>query len=558
MSTVKRLFFYVVAIINLGIFAGGTGILLGLVFRLLVSPDAWREQAQVQLSVGLAMLIIGGALWFLFWSIIRKSVANNPAETGSGIRKLYLNFILTVSAITTLSNLSAFFRWIFPGVSPDSFPSAEVAGAIVAGCVWFYHSRVENREGRPSFEAKTLRRWYVYILSAYGLITLTVNLINLMNSGFSWLTVWYENSVQSGNWASILIGNVGGILTGGVAWWYGWFRLAKDDYESTLRQVYLYLLTITGGAVAALTAFSVTLYRLLSFALDSSAEADFRFLSWTVPTMLVTGAIWGYHLRKVGEEAERLTLNKLSPRRLYLYLMSFIGLGTLLTGVVFLFSVLLDLIFDSVSGGAVFMAGWWSNQLSLSLALLAAGVPVWLYCWRTILRMADTGGIAERSARSRRIFLYTVLGTSIIAAITVLVIIVGQVINGILRGEFDNSFLQTIVWSLSVLLTAVPVLVYHWRLLREDQKSGVEKTAVRKRLVILAGDNAGELVSRIEKHLGYRARKLVFTGEAGATVPDITDEGLELMSAQIGEFGGTGVILDLTGTTVKMLPYRED
>ena len=103
MSTVKRVFFYTVSFITLGIFAGGVGSLLALCFDLLFKGETWRYFAMAQLSLGLAMLVIGGVLWLLFWRATQRQVSADTGEIASGIRKLYLNLIRGVSAIIGLS-----------------------------------------------------------------------------------------------------------------------------------------------------------------------------------------------------------------------------------------------------------------------------------------------------------------------------------------------------------------------------------------------------------------------------------------------------------------------
>jgi H+/Cl- antiporter ClcA len=80
MSTVKRVFFYTVSFITLGIFAGGVGNLLSLCFDIVIKRERWAGFAIGQLSLGLALVIIGGILWFLFWRVIQKQVSDNPEE----------------------------------------------------------------------------------------------------------------------------------------------------------------------------------------------------------------------------------------------------------------------------------------------------------------------------------------------------------------------------------------------------------------------------------------------------------------------------------------------
>ena len=559
MSTVKRFFLYALAIVTLGIFASGVNTLLTLVFDLLFGDEGWRSYAQGQLSIGLAMIIIAGALWFLFWRIIQREVSTDTAETSSGIRKLYLNLILTVTAITGLVNFFMTLRWILSGVPMDEFPSGTVSLLIITGCLWFYHKSVEDKEGQPSPVARTLRRWYTYILVTVGLSWLINGIVQILNASSFYLPVWGSHTVRGNLWGNVLSENISWIVTGGLTWWYFWFRVAKDDYQSILRQVYLYLVTITASTVAGLAALITILYKLLYIAFNGTigGELYFRFLGWTIPAILVAAAVWSFHRKIVEEEAEQLGVNRSSPRRLYLYLMGFIGLGTMVSGIVYLLGVLFDRLFDAFTTITIFSTDWWGEQLSLSLALLLVGVPIWVYYWRRVIHMVVEGGVAERGVRSRRIFLYAVLAFSIIAAVSTLVIIVYQVINSVLQGDFGTEFYRSIIWSLSGFLAAVPLLIYHWRILREDQSLGAEKLHRRKRVNIIAGEKAGELIDRIEEKLGYRVRRLIYKGEVTAEIPVMTDEEIESMVNEIGLAGGESVILDITGGSVRLLPYGE-
>ena len=59
MSTVKRVFLYAVSLVTLGVFAGGAGLLLSLCFDIVAKEETWVGFDREQLSLGLAMLIIG-------------------------------------------------------------------------------------------------------------------------------------------------------------------------------------------------------------------------------------------------------------------------------------------------------------------------------------------------------------------------------------------------------------------------------------------------------------------------------------------------------------------
>ena len=561
MSTIKRVFFYTVSFVTLGISAGGVGTLLALCFDITIKRETWAGFARGQLSLGLALLIIGGVLWFLFWRATQRQVSENPVEIGSGIRKLFLNIITGVAAIVGLTSAVGFLRWLMNGVPLEQFPSAELATLIVAAGIWYYHWRVEEGEGQPSSASKTLKRWYIYVLSGFGLVSLASGLIQLVNAAIAFLPVWGGDVIRGGFWTSGVQANISWILIGGSAWAFFWFYMARGDSDSTLRHVYIYLLAILGGAMAGLVALTFILFNVFRFAFGYVSTADdryFLFLGWAIPTMLVAAAIWTYHQKAVQEEAAQLHEQRLSARRVYLYLMSFLGLGTLIGGLTILLGIFLDLCINAVSNGtAQVVSGWWRTELSLCLALLIVGTPLWLYYWRRVLHMVAEGGMVERGARSRRIFLYVVLGVAVITLAADLVNIIYQLLNGLLQGEFGVNVLRNLKWSLQTLLIPLPVLLYHWRVLRQDQRLGAEKLQLLKEVTLLADELAAELVSRIEEKLGSRIRLLTYLGQTPEEMPAMSDEEVERLISDIQTAPGSKVLLVVAGGRVMVLPYQE-
>ncbi|MCX6002878.1 MAG: DUF5671 domain-containing protein, partial [Chloroflexi bacterium] len=181
MSSPRRVWLYLITLTSLGIFAAGVGQLLTLLFDVTIKGSNLTQVGeatfnQQQLSLGLAMTVIGGPLWFFFWRAVQRRVKGNQEEIGAVTRKLFLNFILVETAIMGITAASNFLRWLVAGVPLAEFSSSVLAIVIVAVVVWYYHWRVSEREGHPSATAKTLRRWYVYILSGFGLVWLAVGL----------------------------------------------------------------------------------------------------------------------------------------------------------------------------------------------------------------------------------------------------------------------------------------------------------------------------------------------------------------------------------------------
>jgi hypothetical protein len=564
MSVTRRIYFYLVTFVALVVFVIGISQLLTLLFDVTlcdstliqIGGEAYNMR---QFSLGLAMIVIAGPLWFFFWRSIQKRVTGNPEEIGSAMRKLFLNLILLTTAFSGLGTASAFLKWLMDGVQLAYFPSGELATLIVSAGIWFYHWRVSEREGHPSATATTLRRWYVYILAGFGLVWLSIGIVVLISAAVLTLPVWTDTMISGQFWNDTTRMGISWILLGGATWYFHWFRMARGDIESVLRQVYFYLLAISGGAIATLVALTTTVYQVLKWifgAVTVSAGQHFQFLGWSLPTLLIGIAIWGYHRQLVQEEQAHMVERRLSAQRVHLYLMSFLGLGTLITGLIYLFGILLGLIIGSVSTPAAGSPGGWKDSLSLCLAMLMVGTPLWLYYWGKVLKLSETGGVVEWRARSRRIFLYIIVGAAIGALIASLVNIVYQVLNGLLQGNFGVQVLRAIRWSLQTLIIAVPLLWYHWRIIRTDQHRGAEAMAVQKMVTLVASDRTGELASRLIEKLGYKIRVLYPVSPIEETAL-ISDGEMMQVVTNVQNAPSTTVLLVALGGKIIVLPYQE-
>lgn len=565
MSITRRIYFYLITFAALVVFVMGIGQLLSLLFDVIFHDatltQIGRETFNIrQFSLGLAMILIAGPLWFFFWRSIQKRVTGNLEEIGSAIRKLFLNLILLITAFTGLGTVSTFLTWLFDGAQLTYFPSGSLATAIVCVGVWFYHWRISEKEGYPALASKTLRRWYVYILSGFGLVWLSVGIVNLISAAVLTLPFWADTLVSGQFWSDTTRMSIAWILLGSATWYFHWFRMARRDIESVLRQVYFYLLAISGGAIAALVALTTTFYNFFKWIFDTtsiSASQNFQFLGWSIPTLFIGIAIWGYHRQLVQEEQTQIKEQQFSAVRVHTYLMSFIGLATLVTGLIYLFGILLGLIIGSTGTPVAGSPDGWKVALSLCLALLIVGTPLWLYFWGKVLKLAETGGVIEWRANSRRIYLYIVVGAAIGALIASLVNIVYQVLSGLLQGEFGIQVLRAIRWSLQVLIVATPLLWYHWRIVRIDQRRGAELITTRKKVTLVASDRTGELAFRFTEKLGYKIRVLYSVNQADEVTTSISDEEIMQTINTIQNSSSQNVLMVIIGGKIVVFPYQE-
>ncbi|MCR4393844.1 MAG: DUF5671 domain-containing protein, partial [Dehalococcoidales bacterium] len=331
------------------------------------------------------------------------------------------------------------------------------------------------------------------------------------------------------------------------------------DLDSTLRQVYIYLLAIIGSSIAGLTALIITFYNLfvwLAGVAGAAASDFFRFLGWTIPTIAVTAAIWFYHRFLAEEEAVQLHETRLSSRRIHFYIMSFIGLGAMVAGLVMLLGVLIDVAINSISPPIVVQTGWWQKQLSLCFALLIVAVPLWWYYWNQIIRLAERGGVVEWRTRSRRIYLYIIIGAAIITLAADLVNVVYRILSGILGGNFGVDVLRNMKWSLQSLVVAIPFLVYHWGIAREDQRKGAEAAITRKSITVLASEQSGDLIARLERELGGKVHLLQYI-EPETAGPSLTGEEIKRLVEEIESSASGKIMLVVSEGKVKVFPYRE-
>ena len=510
MSSTRRVFYYIVSIVSLSVMSAGFGALLYLILNLAITGETSRlplNFAGHQLSLGLAEVIIGTPLWFFFWRSLQRQVEGHAAEIGAGIRQFYLHLIFLVTSIMSLYMGSSLLKWLMAGAPRSENASGSLATLIVIAAIWLYHWRIAAQEGRPSEIARTLRRWYIYIVSGWGLVWLTVGLVQVVYASAAYLAGGSEVLIRGPFWTENVRTFASWILLGGLWWGHHWFRLSKGDVDSTLRQVYIYLLAIVGGSVAGLVALVITLQRSLNWLFQAASSSDavyFQFLGWTLPLLVISIGIVAYHQMVSLEEAGQLQERRLSSKRVHFYILSFLGLGSLTAGLLILLGIVLNL---PLSQSA---PNWWRGQLALGLALLLVALPLFWYYWRQIARLVLKGGLVEWKARSRRIYFYLIIVVSILGLVGGLVFLVYQILNAALTAAIDLQVYRDCIKGLLAIFASAPLLFYHWRQVRLEQKKGAEAGLSTKIVSLLGGAASEQLARLLGEKLGRKIHFLQF------------------------------------------------
>ena len=559
MSTIKRLYFYVVAFVALIVVANGATTMLGAILDRLLPDRLLLGSLATPFSLGLAMIIPGLPLWLIHWRATQRYVRRDPEEVGSVQRKLYLNLLLFISAVVVLGVSLSILRW-FLGAEDAQLDGSSLAGLLVWGSVWSYHWRVESGEGQPSPVGKTLRRWYLYVTSGYSLVMLVgglgtilaVLLSGIYNAIFPSVTLDITST-----WGDPMRMGVSLMVIGGLWWGFHWLYAARGDRESVLRQVYLYLFAVLGGIATVLSIVGWLIYQILRFLLggvDASASSHFEFLVFTLPALFLGIALGGYHWRVAQEEVTGMPRRLLGAGRGYRYIMASLGLASFSAGMITLVYVLLSFLV-ALSPGILLGNNWWQNPLSAALAMLVVGMPVWFYFWTAAQSVALQGGPEERAILPRRIFLYVVLGAAMLSILGNLSFLLFQFINGLIQGTLSMDVLREARVSIGVVITAGIFLGYYWSILREDQKVGTEAAPRRKEIMVLVGEKAATLVPQIEEALGTRPRVLHnLASDEGP--PSLSQEQFLELAGRVAAAPGGKVLLVVTEGAVLVYPYR--
>jgi hypothetical protein len=308
-GTVRRLYLYGLAFA--GLLAAGIGgvLLLKTALDALFGPRAIAV-GNTPLALGLALTVVGTPVWLLFWSLAQRSLSRQvgTVEARAVSRQVYLYLVLGGSAVTSSTGAIMFLRWAF-GVG--EFSGTPAALAVVWSGVWAFHWLVQDREAQPSDLALSIRRVYVYLLTFFGLVLLAIGIgvVVRMALGGAYHELFGGPALLAGSfsiWNRATQTGLAMALVGLGVWWWHWHRLARRDFESSLRQIYLYLFAVLAGAATVVVSLSVLLYHLLQWFIGrpetSSPLLHFDVVPGLIAAGVVGSGMWGYHRAVVREE----------------------------------------------------------------------------------------------------------------------------------------------------------------------------------------------------------------------------------------------------------------
>ncbi|HEY3311158.1 MAG TPA: DUF5671 domain-containing protein [Anaerolineales bacterium] len=488
MKTIRRLYFYLVALISLEVVIWGLINLLRTIFsKGLTFPGADT------LAQALALIFVGVPIFAIHWFWAQRASARDPEEHSATLRALFLYAALLATLIPVVQNLLAFInRTLVVSTGIDSYRAfiggtqtwidnliAIVLNLVAAG--YFFNILKANWNSlSDASNFADIRRLYRFVWVFYALLMTVFGTQQVISFLF-----YFPTEILGAQGREMYINGLALILVGAPVWVYTWGLCQKalnepGEQGSTLRMGVLYLLSLA-GVVTVLTMTGLVINTILLRLLG--ADLPWRELvskiGGPISVAVPLGVIWAYYgswlkreIASISDEVRRTGLN-----RFYLYILSFIGLVATFTGLSLLLSFIVTLLTGNALWGEVLRP-----RLSGAISTLLAGLPLWLAAWRPMqaeaLAPGDLGDHARRSI-IRRAYLYLAIFITVIGGMASAIFLVYTILFGFLDHR-SESFLTDVFNGVQLLALFIAFLVYHWSTLRQDGSRAADALVTRQ------------------------------------------------------------------------------
>ncbi|MFN8474614.1 MAG: DUF5671 domain-containing protein [Anaerolineae bacterium] len=308
----------------------------------------------------------------------------------------------------------------------------------------------------------TVRRWYIYLVSAISLVAVGLAVSQLLGHMLSSQTIVALEATAL-QLAVIVIG-----LPIYLAHWLWAQRLAGRDSEeqgAALRWLYLYGLLAWSLGAAIVAVWSVVEVAVGALGARGSfferTDPVGLALDWT-PAILVWGALWLYHHRLITANRVKAGATEWADplRRLYVYTYSAAGLAMTVTAVLALLARLIDSVTPTVSGIAI---GFPVEDVTT----LIVGLPVWLAFWLWAQRLFTTPDEEERHSTIRKFYLYAVIFAAVVMAVGTATLLLGYSLQRALGVPTES---QSLGQWLAMIIAGLTIWAYHAVTLRQDER----------------------------------------------------------------------------------------
>jgi Domain of unknown function (DUF5671) len=483
----RRLYLYLVSAASLVLLASGLA-LLGSTALMFAFNDPSAGSSRAQLTGFTAMTVVALPVWAVHFWFAQRFATRDPYERSSAIRHAYLYFACLVGSVAAMVTLALALAQVLQPALDNASLNGETAAqlgfaTLVFVAVWAFHFNIAARDRVAVHEegtSATLRRWYMYVALIVGLLTMLSSTQTLLQS--AWADLVSSSTTQPFTLAS----SAGFALAGAVLWGFHARTIAlnhiSDDRHSTLRALEGFIAVAVSIGAALYGASQILYYalaRILGVSNPGGASNDvLSAAAGPGSLLLVYGIAWFLVSRRLARDAQTQEGDRQAAvRRLYTNLVCLVSLAAWAIGAGGVLWTLAEQLEAPIIGVT---ATDWKNPISLWVTLLVVGAAVWVTHWR------QSPWAADRQSLSRRLYVWAALLGSVLVVLGAGV----GMINALLQQLFsahpkltDPSNLD-FGHYLAVILVAVAVGVYHFRVLRADGAARSPKPAAAHAAVV--------------------------------------------------------------------------
>lgn len=532
MKSIRRLYFYLVAFISIEV------VLWGLVSLLRSMVDDTISDGAEALAGALSLILVGVPIFLVHWLWAQRVSARDEEEQSASIRAVFLYGILLATLIPVAQNLLSFIdralvqstglgvERAFRAFSEQSIGDNLIAigmNLIVAAYFWnVLRGEWLTLPDKENFS--DVRRLYRYIWMLYGLLLTVFGAQQVLRFLF-----YVPGDVLGEMGREVVINGIALLIVGTPIWVYAW-RLIQGSLSdpaemgSLLRLVILYLLAL-GGVITVISAVFLVVNTILNALLgqDTSFAQFLGEISGPISIGIPLGMVWAYYGFWLNRHIEAVSdrVRQAGMKRLYNYILAFIGLVVAFVGVATLFNFLIDVITDF---GIAFNDALREN-LTSSLSSLIVGLPLWLLMWRPMqaeaLAQGEMGDHARRSIL-RKTYLYLALFAAVIGGMATAAWLVYELLRLVLTGDGGSNFINTVLNLAQLLFLFIVVLMYHLNVLRGDGASTADALAEKQNAyAVLVVDSGNGFLDSVRSALAKLGSKVHVT----VTDPEVKPEG---------------------------------
>lgn len=457
--TLRRFLQYTFLLVTL--FTAGSG--LGLLLKAVLPADTLAGRRATDVALGVSLTVVAVPIWVALWRTLSRRIAVDPDERASTGWGLYLVVAATASLILGYEQLVEVGRWLL-GLVP--YASDPVAYAVVWSASWAAHAwLLESPRWRPTGRPAPLA---ALAGSVVGLVGMTVGGAGVLGSGLRELyrlasgPVLVDVPMRASLGVSVVVAAIGA----GV-WWWHWERQASEADRGGPWHVYVLLVGVLGGLLAAVIAGGVALHAFVQWWIGvpdaTSAGVHFEILPGAVATALVGTWVWWYHRGVLTTEAGTV---RTEPERVYGYLVSGIGLIAAAAGVTV---GIMAAIQAFTPGALATIDPQGRNTLAVALTLLLVGAPLWLSFWISLQGEAVRLGRSERRSPTRRSYLVLLFGAGSVTAAVSVAVILFVVVRDLLERQLSVTVVHDLRAAFGLIVTAGATAIYHGLVHRRDR-----------------------------------------------------------------------------------------